>query len=398
MCFFPEADYVDLCKRYRRHVMDRGLFVSLREKIARQPLVRELIGTPHLRQHILRNYKPDSARYEPDNPSRHYHVSTFDERASQLRQLKAMGIERLYVCLAGWPYLGYDRQHPDGLPPAPDAGGWEGMRRFSETCQELGYLFILHDQFRDYYLDAPSYDAQFATHEEDAASPATAFPGTRFGDWKEDHLPLMNHWDGGSQTFLNARFALGHVVKNHRLMSDRGIRLQGSYLDVFGYVPPDEDFNPEHPQTRADCMIHRGRCFDWVRRNVGIVGTEAGCDWTIPHVDLSSSIGPGKCVAVPLFNLVYHDAVVTPYRRDQYLRGFLNGRVPNVRSESENDVDAVRRMCALHERVGLLEMTDHEFLDNDHSRERTTFADGTTVTVDWDSGTVETMPDLQQRA
>ena len=44
------------------------------------------------------------------------------------------------------------------------------MQRLAETCKELGYLFSLHDQYRDYYIDAPSYDVQFAVHEEDAAA------------------------------------------------------------------------------------------------------------------------------------------------------------------------------------------------------------------------------------
>ncbi len=51
-------------------------------------------------------------------------------------------------------------------------------------------------------------------------------------------------------------------------------------------------------------------------------------------------------------------------------------------------------MCALNKRVALLEMTGHEFLDKNHRKERTTFADGTTVTVDWDAKTVEIRPDV----
>src|SRR5206468_8881690 len=33
MCFISDGNYVDLAKRYRRHAMDSGLFVSLAEKI-----------------------------------------------------------------------------------------------------------------------------------------------------------------------------------------------------------------------------------------------------------------------------------------------------------------------------------------------------------------------------
>ncbi len=52
---------------------------------------------------------------------------------------------------------------------------------------------------------------------------------------------------------------------------------------------------------------------------------------------------------------------------------------------------------ALHKRVGLLEMTKHEFLDKKYARERTTFADGTTVTVDWDSNTFAISPALSEK-
>ena len=49
-------------------------------------------------------------------------------------------------------------------------------------------------------------------------------------------------------------------------------------------------------------------------------------------------------------------------------------------------------MSALHRRLALLEMTKHEFLDSNYRRERTIFADGTTVTVDWDTNKVEIKP------
>ena len=55
----------------------------------------------------------------------------------------------------------------------------------------------------------------------------------------------------------------------------------------------------------------------------------------------------------------------------------------------------IRQMAALHKRVALLEMTGHEFLDSNYRKERTTFADGTTVTVDWDAKTFKIEPELK---
>jgi hypothetical protein len=60
----------------------------------------------------------------------------------------------------------------------------------------------------------------------------------------------------------------------------------------------------------------------------------------------------------------------------------------------EKTLGLIRVMAALHARVGLLEMTRHEFLGEDFRRERTTFADGTTVTVDWDADSYQISPEL----
>jgi len=274
------------------------------------------------------------------------------------------------------------------------------MKQLADTLREIGYLFTLHDQYRDYYLDAPSYDAQFAVREEDSRLPPQAFPGSRFGDSKEGTLPLMRHWDGGYQAYLNNRFWLGHLLKNYQLFFDHSIRPQGIYLDVFGYVPPDEDFNPEHPTTRTEALAGRAACLNWSRHNLGIVATEAGADWLIPYVDVINQSGGGsKAILVPLYNLVYHDAVIISYgARDQQslLRGILNGGVPELPITTTDDqtLGLMRVMMALHKRVGLLEMTKHEFLGENYRKERTTFADGTTVTVDWDQNSVIINPQL----
>lgn len=398
MSFIDNGNYIDMCKRYRKYVMDIGQFVSLEEKIAREPMVEKLIGTPHLRQHILRNYKPESRRYDTVNKANNYRLITFDERAQQLRNLKAKGIDRVFVTLAGWPYLGYDRQHPDAMPPSPEAGGWDGLKRWVNTCNELGYIYNLHDQYRDYYVDAPSYDTQFAIHEEDSISPSQTFPGTRFGGWKEGYLPFMDYWDGGKMVYLNARYALGHMVKNYQQIFDHGIKMQGSYLDVFGYVPPTEDFNPEHLLSRTDAINAEVACFRWARNNLGLVGTEAGADWVMPYVDYTSGANAGSCIPVPLYTLVYHDAVMTPEggNRD-YLRCLLNGGYPEVPGDvtNEKDMEIMRTISALHKRVALLEITNHEFLDKNYRKERTTFADGTTVTIDKDAKTFEIKPELK---
>ncbi len=398
LCFFDEGNYVTMAKRYRKHVLETGHFVSLREKIARNPLVGKLIGSPVVHTGILSHIQPESSYYHKDDPAKNHQFVSFDERAGQLRQLSQKAVKRAYVHLDGWGFRGYDNLHPDVLPPCPEAGGWEGMKRLSETCDELGYVFAIHDQYRDYYLDAKSYDPRHTILD------------------RSGNRPHGSTWFGGNQSILCARLALGHVKKNYRALLDHGVKVRGAYLDVFAVVPPDECYSPEHPATRADCLMYRGWCLDFIRAAGGVVSSEEPADWAIPHIDLvhhgpyalvpNPGRGPAIGIPVPLFSLVYHDALLLPWSLGKgawgipqndlgFLHGLANAGLPYLSlNPAEEELDRVRTMCALHERVGLLEMTSHEFLDESHRKQRTRFTDGTTVTIDLDSETFEILPSL----
>jgi len=397
-CFFDKGNYVTLAQRYRRYVKETGHFVSLAEKIARNPLVAKLIGSPVVHTSILYHIQPESQYYHKDDPAKNDQLATFDERADQLRKLAEMGVPRAYVHLDGWGLRGYDNLHPDIIPPCPKAGGWEGMKRLAEACDELGYIFAIHDQYRDYYLDAPSYDPRHTITD------------------RSGNRPFHSIWYGGKQSVLCPRLALGHVKKNYGWLLDHGIKVRGAYLDVFAVVPPDECYQPEHPATRTDCLAFRGMCMDFIRSTGGVVSSEEPADWALPHIDLvhhgpyaltpGPGSGPAMGVPIPLFNLVYHDALLLPWSLGRgswgipekdlgYLHGLANAGLPYVSlSPGDEELERVRTMCALHERVGLLEMTNHEFLDDSYRQWRTTFADGTTVTINLDEDTFEITPPL----
>ena len=55
------------------------------------------------------------------------------------------------------------------------SAGLRGSRRLGEdeipldTMQRLGYLFGIHDQYRDYYKDAPSFDEDYAVRLTDGS-------------------------------------------------------------------------------------------------------------------------------------------------------------------------------------------------------------------------------------
>jgi hypothetical protein len=400
LCFFENSNYVELAKRYRRYVRRTGHFVSLKEKIARNPLVGKLIGSPVVHTSILYHIQPESSYYHKDDPAKNHQVVSFGERAKQLRQLSDKGVKRAYVHLDGWGFRGYDNLHPDIIPPSPDAGGWEGMKNLADTCDQIGYVFAIHDQYRDYYLDAKSYDQRHTILD------------------REGNRHYGSTWYGGKQSILCSSLALGHVKKNYLSLLSHGVKVRGAYLDVFAVVPPDECYNPEHPVSRIDCLKYRGTCLDFIRANGGVVSSEEPADWAVPHLDLvhhgpyalvpNPGRGPAMGIPVPLFNLVYHDALILPWSLGKgawgipekdlgYLHGLANAGLPYLSlNPAEKELARVRTMSALHKRVGLSEMTNHEFLDESYRKQRTTFADGTKVTIDLDSDTFEITPKLSK--
>jgi len=154
-----------------------------------------------------------------------------------------------------------------------------------------------------------------------------------------------------------------------------------------------------------------GALFNIIKNLEGIVSSEEPVDWAIPYLDLvhhgpyalvpNPGKGPAMGIPIPLFNLVYHDAIILPWSIGSkkggwgipdsdsgYLHGLLNAGMPYISlNPNKKEMDKVNLLCELQKRVGLLEMVNHEFLDKTYRKQRTTFADGTTVTVDFESDT-----------
>ncbi|MCY2950702.1 MAG: DUF5696 domain-containing protein [Planctomycetota bacterium] len=399
VCFLDRGGYVEMAKRYRRYVIESGAFVSLKEKVARSPMVGRVIGGPVIHTSILSHIQPESNYFDKKDAAKNHQVVTFEARAAEFRKLAERGVGRAYVHLDGWGFRGYDNLHPDILPPSAEAGGWEGMKKLAEVCDEIGYVFAVHDNYRDYYHDAASYDPNWTLMDEKGGRP--------FG----------HEWWGGNQSILCSKFAAGHVGKNHREILARGVKLSGAYLDVFSVVPGDECYHPEHRVTRGECLRHRGECLDLIRALEGVVSSEEPADWAIRHIDLvhhapfglDPNPGGGEAMGVPapLYSLVYHDALIVPWflskggwgipKNDSaYLHGMLNAGIPYVSTHAdEKELEKVRRMCGLHRRVGMVEMVGHEMLGG--RKQRTSFADGTKVTVDFDTDVVEIEPGLSEK-
>ena len=395
------ATITGVAKTYRAWADEHGLLRTLAEKAVRNPSIRQLPGCMWMHVGAKTHVQPDSSMYDAEHPERNDALVTFGRRADQLRALRKAGVDRLYMHLDGWGQPGYDNQHPDYLPACAEAGGWEGLRALADTAHECGYLFGLHDQYRDYYLDAPTFDPAYATMLPDGSYPQHA------------------RWAGGPQTYLCATQAQSYVRRNFTELLSHGIRLDGAYLDVFTCNEGDECANPLHRMTRRECYEYRKNCFDWLLSHGILSSSEEVSDWSMQslvfchyapyHFMLQAPGTPKEGIPVPLFNLVYHDCVIEPWMmeklsdtEDLMLYALLNGGAPYlIRDGAYANTDGsfseaaalemkenIRRcdaVCALHERVAKCELIRHELLDAQGLRQRSIFSDGTVVTVDFAS-------------
>lgn len=390
--FDDAATYVSMAKRYRRYAMETGNFVSLNEKRTRSPRVNEVIGRPVIHIGSLYHFVPQASLFNKEKYEQNHIYQSFDSLAKGLQELHGRGVTTAYVHLDGWGCYGYDSGHPDTTPVGALQGGWQGLKRFADTCDSIGYLFAVHDQYRDFYFNAASFDDRLAAYRVDGS--------------REEH----STWPGGPQAILSPRFAPEYVRRNHDYFVEKGINVKGAYLDVFSVVPLEESSEKAHPISRSDCARYRRMCFDLLRARGYVVSSEEPSDYLAKSLDLvhhgpyatSPNIGGGgpSGIPVPLWNLVYHDALLLPWDMSDdggwgiptgdagRLHCLLNTGLPYLGlGASDDQIAKANEACELNARCATLEMTNHEFLDASYRRQRTSFADGTTVSVDFDAKT-----------
>ena len=403
--FVKDCDYNDLCKIYRNYVIEKGRFKSLAEKAVKTPSIDQLIGSAFLHKGIKTQVMTNSDFYDAENPDKNNHLTPFSVRTEEIKKFHELGVEKLYLHLDGWAELGYDNQHPDYLPACEKAGGWKAMKELSDTMHECGYLFGIHDQYRDYYYAAKTFDENFATRLADGTIPSHA------------------RWAGGPQTYLCATQAPFYVKRNFTEIMDNGIKLDCAYLDVFTCNEGDECSHPWHKMTRRECYEYRNTCFEYLLSKGILPSSEEVNDWAIPSLVfchyapydfmLDRPGSPKKGIPVPLFNLVYHDCLIEPWMMDKVseeedymLYAVLNGGAPylvrdgayqntdgsfagGVEISIEDQIKRCKVVSDLHEKVAKCEMVRHEMVDGNPEVQRTTFADGTVVTVDFQAQTYQ---------
>ena len=409
--FHEKGDYNTVAKDYRQYLIESNQFVSINDKIKQNKNIEKLIGCPVLHHKIYSKINEKSKFYDKDGTNEILYA-TFYERAEQMKKLKECGLEKLYIHTDGWGKDGYDNNHPYILPPCEAAGGWDGFKEFSKVSRDLGYIFALHDQYRDYYYSSPVFDMNKAVMKIDGSH------------------PYCSIWDGGEHTFLCASQALTFVKKTYSELEEHGVDVQGAYLDVFSVMNGDECFNPAHKITREESIKCRAECFDYLNSKGMIMSSEEPAMQLLNHLALvhhgpftlrPQENGQAVGIPVPLGNLVFHDCIMVPWnwfnnwgipKGDDgdlycalcagmpYISPFGSGlkkigtdnRTADLKllsdDELKKEINRVKPLADLQAKLYNKEMVKHEFLGSIR-RQKATYSDGTTVVIDLDKNTYD---------
>ena len=291
------GNYVTAAQAYRQVAKRHGWYVTRGEQRRTRPQVDALAGAADFKPFVLSRSLPSSRYNTSDKEQVHlgYKFAQTAELAEHWHN--DLQLDKAMVVLAGWINRGYDNQHPDILPAAPECGGNEALAAAGQRIRDCGYLFGLHDNYQDMYEDAPSFSDAMLRRGPDGKS-------LKGGNWAGGQAWQVRPQD---QVALAQR----NLPEVKRLF-DPTIY----FIDtVFAWGLVDSQYEQDLWGRSVDLKYKSELC-RYAREQMGTFGSEEGREWAVPVADyLEGLLGwkydnePGE--VLPTFLLTYHDCVNT---------------------------------------------------------------------------------------
>lgn len=368
--FLPRGNYVTMAKAYRTYAQAEGLLTHLRDKLAANPQVEKLFGASLV--NIDGGY-PWYTDYDS------FRFKWEDIRRIAVDMHDVLGLEHAVICTWG----GYSKLPPQSLPFDERAGSHEDLADMVRTVQDdLGYVYTTYHGYPSLLAHSSSWDTAEATKSKD---------GSISGRW------------GGRSPSVYLRYAQENLPTTLAITGQ-----QADYSDIVTNSL-NEDYSPEHPLTRTDSRRVKTELFEYIRSLGVLTGSELCTWWATPVLDYcKGGMYVGRLhfllryIHAPLFNLVFHDAMVIfdgtvgisrDYEYSEEVLECLAYGVNPIFSCSLPYYEGLRgvlqeQSAALSDvlrRVALDELEDHEYLDEGYNVQRTRFSSGTEVLINTDS-------------
>jgi hypothetical protein len=383
--FRDGGGHVAMAKRYRRHIISRGKFVTLAEKSRRRPAVSRLPGAVN--------------------------VWCWENPVEMVKTMRESGIDRIL-----WS----------------GGGSAEAVKALAQMPDVLvGRYDIYQDIFRPAQMAKLGKPGQVGNNG-DAWPDDVAWTGASPDDWRRAWSVKAKD---GSWTYC-AAMCDSRIVPRLRRRIDKDLEekpFNTRFLDVVAAGTWMECWNPAHPMTRSDSRRWRHELLKTVGAYNLVVGSETGhgafvdvCDyfegmlsidrfrvpeagryiekiWTeVPKNVAKYQVGPEY--RLPLWELVYHECACAHWYWGDYsnklpalwrkrdLFNVLYGTMPMFmfnrgiwERERERFVASYARTSPVARATGMSEMLSHRVLSEDRLVQATRFADGTIVVVNFGS-------------
>lgn len=388
LVFFDRGGHVAMCKRYRRHAEKLGLLVSFDEKVKRNPNLADgidlLVGAAN--------------------------IWNWDSAVDCVRELRELGFDRIL-----W-------------------SGGASAQAVKELNKLDGVLTSEYDIYQDImdparYPELSYVDSKWLPE----AWPKDIVWNSPDGDWtkgwsvnakdpSKPRIPCGVLCDLKAVPYAEKRIA--------KLLETTPYRCR--FIDTTVASPWRECWNPDHPMTRSQCKEARMKLLGLLGSRFNLVcGSETGIDASVPYCDFYEgmmSLGPYRCpesgrdmgriwtdvpevvekyqlgevYRLPLFELVYHGCLVSYWYWGDYNNKFpslwrkrdlfnaLYGTPPMymfskefLEKNRDRFVESYQIAEPVSRLTGRVEMTDHLFLTEDRKVQKTVFANGVSVVVNF---------------
>ena len=418
----PFASYADMAKVYRKYQMDVKGCVPLKERVANNPILKKSAEALELRIRMGWKPRPTPVRDQTLENEPPMLVACDIPTLNQLiDKMQAAGIQHAEICLVGWGPGGPDGRFPQQVPSDPRYGGDEALKAFIARAQGIGYSVVCHTVSFGAYEIADNWDPKLMMKKYAPSGKLQLYVRTNYA---------VNGLNGGEPWHVCPQTAYEHYAVND-LPKVRDYGFQGmQYVDEITACEPDKCYDPDHPVTRKKAWHYYRKIAQLSKKLFGGYQSEAWVDYinsdvdailyTSVHSKLTRDMNPLFDEGIPFWQLVYHGIVMSnatsqtvnypikeKYQRLKFIEYggrpllYINSKFgatlnwmgdDDLHSSCEADLDVdVAALKDAHDEYEALKHLQYEFMENHEKLAdnlyRTTYSDGTVITVDYEKET-----------